>query len=79
MEKVEHSLATAVFSPNIPQFQDGLHLDLFLSDWDIEKILERYLGCNSWKDARIGVRNACYRGKYKKDSLPKWEPIEKQI
>ena len=58
------------FFQKLPQFEEGFHLDTFLPDYDIKRLLEEHTGCNSWKDARIDIRKACYKEKYKTEMLP---------
>ena len=80
LTKVQRDLESDMkrFSQKSPQFEEGFHLDTFLPDYDIKKLLEDHIGCNSWNDARIGVRKACYKDRYKKEMLPEWGKIEKQ-
>ena len=80
LTKVERQLETDLkrFFQKSPQFEEGFHLDTFLPDYGIRKLLEEHIECNSWKDARIGVRKACYKDKYKTEMLPEWGKIEKQ-
>ena len=80
LTKVKRQLEAKMkeFSQNSPQSKEGFHLDMFLPDYDIRKLLEDHIGCNSWKDSRIDICKACYKDRYKTEMLPKWGNIEKQ-
>ena len=58
-----------------PDFNLGVHLDYYFTDYDIKTFVETYHGGNSWEEIPNNVRKACYIDKYKIRDLPVWEDI----
>lgn len=58
-----------------PDFNLGVHLDYYFTDYDIKTFVETYHGGNSWEEIPKNVRKACYMDKYKIVDLPVWGDI----
>ena len=66
------------FSKRCPQFIEGLYLDSLLVDYDINTVLEKYVGYNYWEAIPLKICKVCYKDDFSKVSLPKWASIKKE-
>ena len=52
----------------------GMHLDRYLTDYDIKSFLEKHMGATSWEDVSEDVKRVCYKN-YPGHQLPAWEDV----